>query len=237
MKRTIIAALMLAVLLAGCGGAKQPAKDAANEPTKGTATEPQAQQGPVQQGQGQAANPQAQKKSYTAQPTMTIDPKKSYVATMETNLGTMKIELFAADAPITVNNFVFLAREGFYDGLTFHRIIKDFMIQGGDPQGTGRGGPGYRFNDELPPKQKYTKGIVAMANAGRNTQGSQFFICTVADCGGLDRQPNYTQFGKVVEGLDVLDKLASVEVVAGGESVPSRPKVPPIIQKVTISEK
>jgi len=106
---------------------------------------------------------------------MTIDPRKSYTATIETTVGTMTLELFASEAPKTVNNFVVLARDGFYDGVIFHRVIKGFMIQGGDPQGTGMGGPGYRFADE-PVKRPYTRGTLAMANAGPNTNGSQFFI-------------------------------------------------------------
>ena len=114
-------------------------------------------------------------KSYAKQPDQTIDPSKTYTATIETTAGTMTAELFPSEAPTTVNNFVFLAREDFYDGVIFHRVIHDFMIQGGDPTGTGTGGPGYKFNDE-PVKRKYRRGTLAMANAGPNTNGSQFFI-------------------------------------------------------------
>ena len=116
-------------------------------------------------------------KQWNSPPPMTIDPKKNYTATMETSKGTIEIELFAKDAPKTVNNFVFLAREGFYDGVTFHRVIPNFMIQGGDPTGSGRGGPGYKFEDEVRTNpNKHGTGSLSMANAGPNTNGSQFFI-------------------------------------------------------------
>ncbi len=133
---------------------------------------------------------------------MQIDPKKKYAARMETDKGTMVIELFADKTPITVNNFVFLAREGFYDGVIFHRVIDNFMAQGGDPTGSGRGGPGYRFQDEFHPSLKHDKrGVLSMANAGPNTNGSQFFI-THLPTPHLDNR--HTVFGQVVEGLDVL---------------------------------
>ena len=119
-------------------------------------------------------------KQYSAPPEMKIDPNKTYTATMETSKGTIVLDLFAKEAPMTVNNFVFLSREGFYDGLKFHRVINDFMIQGGDPTGTGSGGPGYRFKDEVGAgKPKHQVGSLSMANAGPNTNGAQFFICTV----------------------------------------------------------
>jgi peptidyl-prolyl cis-trans isomerase B (cyclophilin B) len=119
------------------------------------------------------------KKQYSKYPDMVIDPKKSYRATIKTNKGNIELDLFAADTPKTVNNFVFLARDKFYDGLTFHRVIPNFMAQGGDPDGDGRGGPGYRFEDETRgnSKQKHETGSLSMANAGPNTNGSQFFIC------------------------------------------------------------
>ncbi|MCL2678690.1 MAG: peptidylprolyl isomerase [Dehalococcoidia bacterium] len=166
---------------------------------------------------------------------MIIDSAKTYTATFDTSLGSFKVELFASESPLTANNFVFLAKQKFYDGVVFHRIIKTFMIQGGDPEGTGRGGPGYRFADELPVKHPYDVGILAMANAGPDTNGSQFFICTGPDARFLDSQPNYTQFGKVVDGMDVVMKIASVPVTyAGGEM--SRPQTPPVINSVAISE-
>jgi len=168
---------------------------------------------------------------------MKIDPGKTYFATFKTSLGDFKVELFAKDAPKTVNNFVFLAREKFYDGTIFHRIIKDFMIQGGDPLGTGEGGPGYTFNDELPPKLSYSPGIVAMANAGPNTQGSQFFVCNGENAKRLDSHPNYTQFGKVIEGMDTVLKISAVEVGPDARGEVSKPKNPPILKTVEIEEK
>jgi cyclophilin family peptidyl-prolyl cis-trans isomerase len=173
--------------------------------------------------------------SWNAAPDITIDKTKQYHALVETSLGAFKIELLASESPRTVNNFVFLARQKFYDGVIFHRIIKSFMIQGGDPSGTGCGGPGYQFVDELPVKHSYEVGMVAMANSGPNTNGSQFFICTGADSKFLDRQPNYTQFGKVVEGLDIVQKIAAVPVAfASGEM--SKPQTPPVIKSISISE-
>ena len=141
-------------------------------------------------------------KQWTTPPEMQIDPKKTYKASMETDKGTMVIELFAAKTPITVNNFVFLSREGYYDGVIFHRVINDFMVQGGDPTGTGRGGPGYKFGDEFDSSLKHDKrGILSMANAGPATNGSQFFI-THGPTPHLNGK--HTVFGQVVEGLDVL---------------------------------
>ncbi|NOX63642.1 MAG: peptidylprolyl isomerase [Chloroflexi bacterium] len=139
---------------------------------------------------------------YASPPPMQIDPAKKYVATIKTDRGDMTLELFADKAPQTVNNFVFLAREGFYDGVTFHRVIKDFMIQSGDPTGTGRGGPGYRFPDEFHPDLKHDgPGVLSMANAGPNTNGSQFFITHVATP-WLDGK--HSVFGRLIDGEEVL---------------------------------
>ncbi len=144
-------------------------------------------------------------KQYTAYPAMAIDLHKKHTATIVTPTGDIVIELFADKAPKTVNNFVFLAREGYYDGVTFHRVIKDFMAQGGDPTGTGRGGPGYKFADEFHPELRHSgPGILSMANAGPGTNGSQFFI-TFTATPWLDNK--HTVFGKVVEGLDVVLKI------------------------------
>ena len=141
-------------------------------------------------------------KQWTTPPAMQIDPKKQYKARMETDKGTMVIELFADKTPMTVNNFVFLAREGYYDGVIFHRVIDNFMVQGGDPTGTGRGGHGYKFGDEFDSSLKHDKqGILSMANAGPGTNGSQFFI-THGPTPHLNGK--HTVFGQVVEGLDVL---------------------------------
>ncbi|MDF2629000.1 MAG: ppiB, partial [Symbiobacteriaceae bacterium] len=188
-KSWIAAALVAAVLLvAGCGGTQKgpstPGTPGGNYNQKPDQTTPPAQSGATKQ--------------WSTPPAMQIDVNKTYTATIKTNMGDIKVELFAKDAPKTVNNFVFLAREKFYDGVIFHRIVKDFMIQGGDPKGTGGGGPGYKFEDE-PVKRAYETGIVAMANSGPNTNGSQFFICNGVHCGGLE--PKYNQFGKVIEGM------------------------------------
>ena len=145
------------------------------------------------------------KKTYSAAPPMAIDKNKTYTATMKTNFGDIVIQLAAIQAPQTVNNFVFLAKDGFYDGVVFHRVVKGFMIQGGDPTGTGAGGPGYRFADELPKALDYTKGTIAMANAGPNTGDSQFFINLVNN-NYLDKK--HPVFGTVVEGMDVVDLIA-----------------------------
>jgi peptidylprolyl isomerase/peptidyl-prolyl cis-trans isomerase B (cyclophilin B) len=144
-------------------------------------------------------------KQWTAPPTMIIDPKKTYHATFKTEKGDIKIKLFADKAPKTVNNLVFLAREGFYDKTVFHRVLENFMAQGGDPTGSGRGGPGYRFKDEFHPSLKFDgPGYLAMANAGPGTNGSQFFITFVATPWLNDR---HTIFGQVVAGMEVLLSL------------------------------
>ena len=142
-------------------------------------------------------------KQYDAPPPMTIDATKPYAVLLKTDAGDIKIRLMPDIAPVTVNNFVFLAREGFYDGCTFHRVIPGFVAQGGDPTGTGRGGPGYRFQDELTPTP-FEQGVIGMANAGPGTNGSQFFI-THVDCSYLD--PKHTVFGKVTKGKDVVDSV------------------------------
>lgn len=141
-------------------------------------------------------------KQWSAPPDLSIDTKKTYHAVMTTDVGELKIKLFADKVPVTVNNFVFLAKEGFFDGTIFHRVIDNFMVQGGDPTGTGRGGPGYRFRDEFHPDLKHNKrGILSMANAGPNTNGSQFFI-THAETPWLDNR--HAVFGELVEGEETL---------------------------------
>ena len=156
-------------------------------------------------------------KQWNSAPDMVIDPSKRYTATMSTSMGDLVIALDAVQAPKTVNNFVFLAREGYYDGVIFHRIIQGFMCQGGDPTGTGRGGPGYKFGDELPRPGQYEIGSVAMANAGPNTNGSQFFI--VSGPSGVGLPPQYSLFGKVVKGLDVVDQMEKVKTGPGDKPV------------------
>ena len=144
----------------------------------------------------------SQPKQWSTPPKMTIDPSKKYQAVFHTEKGDITVQLYAEKVPNTVNNFVFLARNGFYDDTTFHRVIADFMAQGGDPTGTGRGGPGYRFADEFHPKLRHNQpGVLSMANAGPNTNGSQFFI-THVPTPWLDNK--HSVFGQVVEGMDVL---------------------------------
>ena len=168
-------------------------------------------------------------KQWNSPPEMVIDPSKRYTAKMSTSMGELVIALDAIAAPKTVNNFVFLAREGYYDGVIFHRIIQGFMCQGGDPTGTGRGGPGYKFGDELPRPGQYEVGSIAMANAGPNTNGSQFFI--ISGPSGVGLPPQYSLFGKVVKGLDVVDAIQNVRTGAG-----DKPVEPVVIKSVTVTE-
>ncbi len=165
-------------------------------------------------------------KQYPRQPDLAIDASKKYTASIATSAGTMTAELWPSEAPMTVNNFVFLARDGFYEGVIFHRVIPGFMIQGGDPTGTGSGGPGYKFKDE-PVSKPYSRGTLAMANAGPNTNGSQFFVMH-AD---YRLPPSYTIFGKLTSGEEVLDTIAKAPTGAS-----DRPKQPTTIQSVTIDE-
>lgn len=170
--------------------------------------------------------PKAQQ--FDAPPEMGIDPEKRYTATMSTSLGDLVIALDAIKAPKTVNNFVFLALNHYYDGVIFHRIINGFMCQGGDPTGTGRGGPGYRFEDELPKPGQYQIGSVAMANAGPNTNGSQFFI--VSGPSGVGLPPQYSLFGQVVKGLEIVDEMQRVDTDRS-----DKPRTDVVINSVTIT--
>ena len=168
-------------------------------------------------------------------PPMTIDQNKQYAATIKTNYGDIVVQLFPKDAPLTVNNFVFLARQGFYDGVKFHRIVKGFVIQSGDPTGTGSGGPGYKFADEEVTRN-YVPGTLAMANSGPNTNGSQFFITLVDLSGQLPKK--YTIFGLVSSGFDVVQNIGNVPVKANpltGEI--SVPTVNVYISTISIEEK
>ena len=158
-------------------------------------------------------------KVYDSMPEMNIDISKKYSAVIKTSMGDMSIEFFTEDAPLTVNNFINLSRDGYYDNVIFHRVISGFMIQGGDPSGTGHGEmgkfPGYKFEDELNNQRSYDKGILAMANAGPDTNGSQFFIMHV----NYPLPYQYTIFGFVTDGLEVIDKIASVETGEGDKPV------------------
>ena len=185
-------------------------------------------------GQGDNAVPAA--KTWDKMPEMTIDPNKSYEAVVETTDGQFTIKLFAKDAPQTVNNFVFLSKQNYYNGVKFHRIIQSFMIQSGDPTGTGAGGPGYTIPDELHNGHKYMKGVVAMANTSQpDSGGSQFFIGSGADVEGLNGLPNYTIFGEVSRGLDVVDKIAATPVESSGREL-SKPKETIQILSIEIKE-
>jgi cyclophilin family peptidyl-prolyl cis-trans isomerase len=170
---------------------------------------------------------------YSEPPRMRIDASKSYTGTLETNKGVVEVELFPEDAPQTVNNFVCLAEDGYFDDTPFHRIVKGFVIQGGDPTGTGSGGPGYQFADE-PIARDYERGTLAMANAGPNTNGSQFFIVLDDLRGKLPK--NYTIFGQVTEGMDVVDAIANTPTRTGRSGENSTPTEPITLEKVTISE-
>lgn len=182
-------------------------------------------------------NASTKTKRWTSPPAMQINTSKTYEAEVKTSKGTFTIQLFAKDAPKTVNNFVFLSKQGFYDGVIFHRIIESFMIQTGDPTGTGAGGPGYAFEDEKT-SYKYEPGIVAMANAGPNTNGSQFFICTGEDSKDLNQIPNYTIFGKITSGMDVVKKIAATPVEVNPDTDEnSKPTEKVTIDGITIKEK
>lgn len=162
-----------------------------------------------------------------------IDAAKTYTADLETSHGTMSVEFYPEDAPETVNNFVSLAREGYYDGTPIHRIVKGFVIQGGDPTGTGSGGPGFKFKDEKIVRD-YERGTLAMANAGPNTNGSQFFVVLDDLKGKLPKA--YTIFGKVTNGLDAVDAIAAVPTRRGASGEQSTPTEPVTLTKVTVTE-
>jgi cyclophilin family peptidyl-prolyl cis-trans isomerase len=168
------------------------------------------------------------RRKFDAEPPMVIDPDRRYTATLATSKGTMVVELDAVAAPRTVNNFVFLSRFHYYDEIVFHRIIPGFVLQGGDPEGTGRGGPGYKFADELPKPGRYQVGSLAMANAGPDTNGSQFFVISGPD--GAALPPKYSLFGAVVSGGDV---VSAIDAVGSRSGTPTERVV---IESVTIEE-
>lgn len=230
MKLLPIALLLgFTLVVTGCGAKTAPAVD---QQQQNNATSDQTS--PTDKKGETAKKPS---KQYDKAPDMKIDPNKNYEAVVETNKGSFTIQLFAKDAPKTVNNFVFLSNDHFYDDVIFHRIIQSFMIQTGDPKGDGTGGPGYSFEDELKNGHSYDKGVVAMANAGPNTNGSQFFIGSGDDVKNLDGQPNYTIFGKITAGMDTIDKIAATPVKAGGFGENSTPTETITIQKITVTEK
>jgi cyclophilin family peptidyl-prolyl cis-trans isomerase len=206
------------------GGLDREANSAKGGPTPNpTAEKPVACGGTVPRAAGE------EKPMYDQAPKMQIDTSKDYTATLKTSCGTIDLELFAKETPVTVNNFVFLAEKGFYDGLTFHRIIPDFVLQGGDPKGDGTGGPGYEFEDEIVPRLTFDQPfLLAMANSGKDTNGSQFFITT-----GEPKHLNglHTIFGRVTTGKDA---VKAIEAVGSVDGTPSETVY---IEKVTITER
>ena len=229
-----LAALVVAILLTtACGGGDDDAAGTAAAPGTAAAalTTPTAPAGSCTD---RAPDPPPDPKSYPAPPPQTIDTSHTYTATLATSCGDIVIALDPTEAPVTVNNFVFLARQGFYNGLTFHRVVAGFVIQGGDPTGTGSGDAGYAFDDELP-DDGYPTGSVAMANSGPNTNGSQFFIVT----GDGSLLPNeYSRFGKVTSGLDVAKRIEGFADPNAdpGDPATQKPTQPIYIYRVTITE-
>jgi cyclophilin family peptidyl-prolyl cis-trans isomerase len=237
-------ALLLVLVTSACssGNANGSAGSSQGANNKSTASN---------QGAAKSRSQSPSVKQWSKPPAMQIDVNKPYIAHVDTNKGGFTINLFAKDVPKTVNNFVFLANQHFYDGIDFHRIMKTFMIQVGDPLARGdvqslksnprigSGGPGYTFQDELSSKYKYAKGMVAMANAGPNTNGSQFFIGSGKDVENLAAQPNYTIFGKVTQGMDTIDKIANTPVTQGvsDQSDPSFPNENVYIKSIKIESK
>jgi len=228
---TATLAALVALSLVGCGESESDADS--TEAPRNTATTTE-----VEQEQGGAADAPPTKgfdelQQWEAPPALALENGVDYQARIITNLGEVVVDLFEEEAPIAVNSFVFLAGEGFYENVPFHRVLRGFVIQSGDPTGTGRGGPGYRFEDE-PITREYERGMLAMANAGPNTNGSQFFI-TLDD---LSRQlpKNYTIFGQVIEGLDVVDEIANVPVTMSEGNEQSKPTEPVFISNIEIIE-
>lgn len=234
MKNYLIAALVLIIIFIGGGiflqqklkssTSSSQNSDEVSELRKTQTNEDQSQEDQKNEGGGSM--------QFSKAPDIEIDTNKNYSAVLKTDQGDITIEFTTKATPATVNNFVFLARKGFYDNVIFHRVIKDFMIQGGDPTGTGSGGPGYRFNDEVF-EGEYTRGTVAMANAGPDTNGSQFFIMH----GDVNLPPNYVIFGKVTKGMDVVDAIATSSVVMSSSGEKSKPVKPAKIKSVEIIEK
>jgi cyclophilin family peptidyl-prolyl cis-trans isomerase len=222
---TILAASLLLSVLAACGDDSDIEDPTPTQQIAESAAEPVSTDEPDEnQPEGQ------QQMEWDSAPAMQLEQGKNYSATIKTNKGEIVVDLFETEVPVTVNNFVFLAEQGFYTDVPFHRVINGFMIQTGDPTGSGAGGPGYRFADE-PVTRDYERGIVAMANAGPNTNGSQFFIMHADN----PLPKNYTIFGQVVSGLDVVDALATTPVSANARGERSVPNEPLVMESVTIS--
>jgi cyclophilin family peptidyl-prolyl cis-trans isomerase len=218
--------LAFTLFIWGCG-------DQSSAPPQTSQADPSASS--AQSGAGSAAAVPVQHKKYDQYPKMQIDPAKHYTATLNTSAGKIVLELFASEAPKSVNNFVALSRDGFYNGTIFHRVIPGFMIQGGDPDGNGGGGPGYEFeNENRATTRKFLEGTVGMANAGLNTNGSQFYI--------MDHDyplppTDYTIFGQLKEGQDVVHKIAAApRDETQGSRTQDRPFTPIVISSITITE-
>jgi cyclophilin family peptidyl-prolyl cis-trans isomerase len=232
----LIAGVAIVVIGAACGETPEPlAAVSTVEPVVASPSDAVATPRPVAAcwSEEQRMEGDEMPQQFSEPPAMRIDSTKTYTGTLETNKGPIEVEFYPEDAPVTVNNFVCLAEFGFYDQTPFHRILKGFVIQGGDPTGTGTGSPGYRFADEAVVKE-YERGIMAMANSGPNTNGSQFFIVL----GDLrQRLPkNYTIFGRVTGGLDVVDAIADTPTRVGRSGENSTPTEPVMLERVTISE-
>jgi peptidylprolyl isomerase len=232
MRRGILVSVVLVVLLAllaGCGEDDGAEGSSGDDPaaTCSTAT-------PLDGGSASNEGDPAEMQ-WNQPPAMSLEEGKDYCATIKTSKGDIVVDLFEKDAPRTVNNFVFLAQQGYYANVPFHRIISGFMIQTGDPTGTGAGGPGYRFQDELPTNLNYSRGTLAMANAGPDTNGSQFFICHADLTNKLPK--NYSIFGTVTDGIDVVDAIANVPVGPSRSGEMSNPQEPVSIESVEITVK
>ena len=226
--RTALGVLALAVplALAGCGADDSPAEEAAAD---GTTAASQSRNGSSDAAECPPAAGAAERTtSFDAAPPMCLTPGVDYSAVITTDAGAITVDLLEEKAPATVNNFVFLARNNYYDGITFHRVIPGFMIQGGDPQGTGSGGPGYELADELPADGEYEIGSLAMANAGPDTNGSQFFIVTGPS--GVSLPPDYSLFGIVTDGM------GAVTAIEGDGSPQGSPRTTHTIESVEIVE-
>jgi cyclophilin family peptidyl-prolyl cis-trans isomerase len=231
-----VAVLVAAAILLSNRGGDEDSVDA----TKGTSTTTaESSAGTLPKSQCPPKEGAAQPtKTFAKAPGMCIDTSKTYTAEIKTNKGAFTVRLDAKKAPKTVNNFVFLARHQFYDGVTFHRVVPDFVIQGGDPEGTGRGGPGYKFGDELPKPGDYKEGSMAMANSGPNTNGSQFFVVTSAKGAqtlveAVGGEAKYTLFGQVAAGMDV---VKAIEALGDPNSQDGKPRETVTIDDVVITE-
>lgn len=222
-------ALIISLALSACGQSSDSLDPTAAATNTATVTQEPVETSVSSFSEGSGDVPQ-----WDSPPEMQLEEGVDYQARLVTNKGEIVVDLFESEAPLAVNNFVFLAREGYYENVPFHRVVSGFVIQSGDPTGTGRGGPGYEFQDE-PVVGDYERGVLAMANRGPNTNGSQFFI-TLSDLSG--RLPKaYTIFGNVIEGMEAVDEIAAVPVEQGAGGEMSSPTEPVFIESVEILER